>query len=278
MKIDIISDLHIDSYIDPHNTDKELLLFIEELIPKMPGDCLIIAGEISHCNKQISKMQQLFKKIYPRVFQVIGNHDMYLINNRNQQKFNWNPFERIQAIKDISLANGVELLDGDVHRIGDIKIGGLTGWYDLTNEDSLMNWVETDDFNNLDPIEASKFRKRFIEVKSNLPRWNTNKFYNIQMQKLDNIIENSCDILVSHVALLLPPKELMPPKFQEGIRNMFYYVDNFNEVKQTGCQVYIHGHTHTPYDYNFGGVRIVCNPFGRPDDNNSVIKIKQIDI
>jgi predicted phosphodiesterase len=278
MIIDIISDLHIDSYIDPHATGEELTSFINNLLPESPGECLILAGDISHCNKQISRIQQLFKSIYPKVFQVIGNHDMYLISPKSQLKFNWNPLERIQEIKRISAANGIDLLDGDVHEINGIRIGGLTGWYDLTDENALMNWVGTDDFRNLSPLEANKFRERIIDMEGKLPRWDTHKFYELQMSKLDNIINDGCDILVSHVVQLLPPKELMPPKFKNDPKNMFYYVDNFNEIKQTGCQIYIHGHTHDPYDYSLGGIRIICNPFGRPEDNNPVNGIKQIEV
>jgi hypothetical protein len=169
-------------------------------------------------------------------------------------------------------------LDGDVHEINGVRIGGLTGWYDLTDENALMNWVGTDDFRNLSPLEANKFRERIIDMEGKLPRWDTHKFYELQMSKLDNIINDGCDILVSHVVQLLPPKELMPPKFKNNPKNMFYYVDNFNEIKQTGCQIYIHGHTHDPYDYSLGGIRIICNPFGRPEDNNPVNGIKQIEV
>src|SRR5439155_709852 len=37
-------------------------------------------------------------------------------------------------------------------------------------------------------------------------------------------------------------------------------------VRFLGCTLWIHGHTHTFFDYRAGGARVICNPRGYPGE------------
>lgn len=43
------------------------------------------------------------------------------------------------------------------------------------------------------------------------------------------------------------------------------FVNHLPELVRAPVSLWIHGHTHTPFDYTVNGTRVVCNPRGYPD-------------
>jgi len=93
MKVDILSDLHLDFYFKPHLTTAENVASFFELIftdhkTRKIGDVLIIAGDIGHYNKQnIEVLKTLQKEFYKHIICVLGNHDYYLIGSESKYTF-----------------------------------------------------------------------------------------------------------------------------------------------------------------------------------------------
>ena len=73
MKVDILSDLHLDFYFKPHLTTSENIIslfgdiFTDNSTRKM-GDVLIIAGDIGHYNEQNIEVLKIFQeKFYKHI-------------------------------------------------------------------------------------------------------------------------------------------------------------------------------------------------------------------
>lgn len=281
LTVDFISDLHTDFYVATTNPEKERRIirkFVETLLPENPGQVLALAGDIGHYNRQTRVLLEEFKRVYSSVLMVYGNHDMYLHNPTVQQKYHWSTSRRIEELKVICRDLDVHLLDGDIVTIGGVRFGGLCGWYDVQDPDNFRNWISnSNDSQLISPKYTKGFKKRYQKIDKQTPQWDTELFYDDQVQKLRGIAQQGCDVLITHVVQLLTPKQYLEPKFRNDPDNVFYYTDNLNLINHSGAKVYIHGHVHTPMDYLMDNFRVLSNPYGYPGEND-IKKIKQIEI
>jgi predicted phosphodiesterase len=92
----------------------------------------------------------------------------------------------------------------------------------------------------------------------------TQKYYRDQKALLKDI---RCDILFTHIAQIMPPRSVIKPLYQDSEDNIFYYVDNFDLVHETGCSHYIYGHVHDDYDFKAGDISVHVNPIGYPSES-----------
>ena len=85
-KIDITSDLHLDFWIDPQNSQKKqekmMRRLISCLLPDEPSNVLVIAGDTGHYNWQNVMFIKLLKETYNHICIVFGNHDLYLVSDK----------------------------------------------------------------------------------------------------------------------------------------------------------------------------------------------------
>ncbi len=277
MTIDIISDLHVDFYIKrtdyTERTRKTTRMFIDNILPDEPGDVLCLAGDISHYNTQIHILFEEFKKIYSEVFYVHGNHEMYLISNSQRDKYN-SSFDKIQEIEDIAKATGVRMLSGQVIDISGVKFGGLPGWYSITTPKELRDWKNfmNDAHRIYTGKEVSGMYSYNLRPKAD---FDPVGFYEEQEKLL--IEMESCDVLMSHIAQVLPPDEIMNPAFRGNSSNLFYYVDNWELIKRINPKLYIYGHTHDAQAWRKENTEMICNPYGYPHESRGK-RIYQVQI
>jgi Icc-related predicted phosphoesterase len=74
------------------------------------------------------------------------------------------------------------------------------------------------------------------------------------------------DVVVTHH---LPSFRSVPPQFQNSSLNAFFVHDVENSIRQYSPSLWIHGHTHTNFDYTIGKTRVVANPRGYPEENRA---------
>lgn len=86
MKVSYISDLHLDFHVKYGSNEDKMFKktreFIEKLIQSDVGDkeVIVIAGDLSHYNKQSIAALEVFNEHYELVLFVPGNHDYYLVS------------------------------------------------------------------------------------------------------------------------------------------------------------------------------------------------------
>jgi Icc-related predicted phosphoesterase len=71
----------------------------------------------------------------------------------------------------------------------------------------------------------------------------------------------SDDVVVTHH---LPSPASTPDVFRDSTLNPFFVCDMERVIRTNRPRLWLHGHTHTSFDYAIEATRIVCNPFGYP--------------
>lgn len=75
-------------------------------------------------------------------------------------------------------------------------------------------------------------------------------------------VKHKADVIITHY---LPHARSIDAKYWTADNRDFHVpLDNF--VRDTTAKLWIHGHTHSPCDYDENGTRVVCNPFGYPGE------------
>ena len=133
MKIDILSDLHLDFWTKEHHTISTNLLGILDQLLTITSEVevLIIAGDISHYPEQLKLLDEIAKIYhYKKIFCVLGNHDLYLVDDAQQKQFQ-DSLNKQQAYYDYE-SEIVTILDGNIVEYKGVTFGGAMGWYDAS--------------------------------------------------------------------------------------------------------------------------------------------------
>lgn len=240
MKIDYVSDLHLDFYLHTGN-EQEILAFINnELKLDNRGDVIVLAGDISYVNNETILFLEKLSEIYKEVLMVFGNHDYYILENRSH--YNKDSKNRVDEIKDyFKNYSHIHILDRNVVEIDGIVFAGWSNWYSLCDKKTLAYWEEvSNDSKYILPSYRNKLTSTFIFEKDDF-------FY-------DNL--GDVDVLISHI----PPIHFPGNPFEEN--KLFY-----NPKSEIKGKYWICGHQHTVCDTIIGdNCRVLCNPIGYPGE------------
>lgn len=256
MKISYISDLHLDFHVPFHkNQDKwksRTVDFIENIIPTDINreDILIIAGDISHFNKQSFWTLDTFAKHYKKVYFVTGNHDHYLISTNQKCKYKNNSTNRVNELIEMvkQLPNVIYLDNFEKHNIdNNITIAGSTFWYPLEN------------FNQESFFHLNSNDSRLI---SGLDIKNKHREQLQQYRELDE-----ATILVTHVPIITINSHIK-------YNSTACYLTPVDEIK-TKYHIFGHCHEQNVYEKVYGNFYI--NAVGYPDEKLP-IEIKSFEI
>ena len=252
MKIDYISDLHLDFHVKHDGNQlkwiKKTNDFLNSLLPEEKGEVLIIAGDLSHYNLQSKWLLEFFSDEYEKVFFTIGNHDLYLISDNQRKKYGGSKFKVYELLEMIShLPNVHLLLDYNVVNYKGIKFSGSTNWY------SLDTFEELNFFNSV--MNDSKLIHR-IDIKQ------ANYLEGREYEELENV-----DVIVTHVPPIIIDSH-------HKFRSTYCYLNQLTELK---AKHYIFGHCHEQNEYEKAEVKFYINALGYPNENKGT-KIKSFEI
>lgn len=153
LTFDIISDLHLDFHLKQNANEKKYDAFCKNKLFDEGfehGEILLIAGDLSHYNNQTKAFfEYLVKKYYKELFFVTGNHDMYLINKKQEKKYK-NSQARLTELKEMFKDNEkIHYLDGDI--VGFHKDGYSINTPEISKEDALSK-IGDKKFKNIDEL------------------------------------------------------------------------------------------------------------------------------
>ncbi len=244
MRIQIVSDLHTEMR--------------PEALAALPGwrdpqaDLLVMAGDI--CNLDHLGFGAVVDATagWRQVLYVPGNHEFYgtspqeafiTVSQVMKQKFGGSldvPFTvamrpQFQEFCGTRFACGtmwyrkrdVAALPGAVPNIG--------RWHDRGRYRTFMDFKATDD---LAP------------------------FCYDQNEEFEGMVRGelaSTDVVVTHH---LPSPQSVAEQFKRDPDNCFFVCDVEDVILARQPQLWLHGHTHTPFDYRIHDTRVVCNPLG----------------
>jgi len=232
MRIQFLSDLHLE---------------VEPYAPADTGaDLVILAGDIHNGAAGIQWAGASFRV---PVLYLAGNHEYYE-----------GEFDAVQAtLAEAARRTGVTLLDCTERRFGDIRFLGCTLWtdYSLVPEDRRPGVIEESRTRNPDYALIRRGARMFtpedaIRLCARHRRW--------LQERLDQAFAGAT-VVVTHFA---PHPLSIAASYANHPANPAFVLDL--EAMMGRAQLWIHGHTHTQFDYRVRGTRVVCNPRGYPGE------------
>jgi Icc-related predicted phosphoesterase len=238
MKLHVTSDLHLD--FDADYGQK----FLDSLNP-VGVDALVIAGDFMEF-RNLGERTEAIKKLcerYALVFMTMGNHDFYGSSFYEVSRLNLEFQEMFPNL--VILEPGMNY----IHEPSGIRIAGGVLWY----PDSPM--VQT--------LKGNWPDWRFIKYSKN-SIFRDNQRFRVELNELAK--DEYPDIVISH---MLPTPLSIHPKFAGSEYNCFFVSDETELIRKIQPKLWIHGHTHYPFDYKIGATRIYCNPRAYPREGTN---------
>jgi Icc-related predicted phosphoesterase len=261
MKIDLLSDLHLDFWFrasSDYPEQKIKSVFDDKLSYSEDHEVLIIAGDISHYNSQISILEKIAEIYnYKKIFCVLGNHDLYLINDSVSKKHNNSSIQR-QSDWYSYKSDVVQFLDGDVIEYNGVKFGGCMSWYDGT-------YNAPTGYDYTDPV-------RFWKVTMNDANYikGYQDFYDIWVQeksKIEKILD--ADVVITHVCPL-SNRIAFEDKYMYDKASMFYAFNGEEFIEKTRAKYWVFGHSHWTHEFEVYGTKCIINALGYPGEKNKI--------
>ena len=271
MRIKLVSDLHLEfsDIMIPNDNNYDVLL--------LAGDIMIATdlhdhpetsyGMYSDVNleglgrrqRTALRFRDFLKRCsfqFPHVIYIAGNHEFY--NGKWTQSLT-------TLSNECAKFPNVYFLEAGCKKIDDVTFIGGTLWTDMNKGDPLTLHSVRDMMNDFRVI------KKDLEGYTNLKPHDTVMRHKHMLGYIKTVVAERPDekfVVVGHHS----------PSFQsvhEGYRgetlmNGAYHSDLSEFIlDRPQIKLWVHGHTHHPFDYMIGETRVVCNPRGYESDGYS---------
>lgn len=237
--IHIISDLHLENN--------------KGYVHKQPEcDLVIVAGDVHPVGPYSKGIKWLNETFSVPVIYISGNHEYYTF------PFDFNQVDdAIKVYISREGPNKIIYLQNDVYYFKNIRILGCTLW---------TNW----DLNG-NPAESMAYANRamndyyyscYAEQGTFLTPENTLDEHNMSVEFLIEELSKPWrgkTIVVTHHC---PHPNSIHPRYTDDKLNPAFTSDLSNIIDKLEPNYWIHGHTHSSFDYIRGKTRIICNPLG----------------
>ena len=262
MKIYFISDLHLDfgdldifpnnntNNIDSINDSVESIFGCAN---QLQDATLVIAGDVAewqHTNARYTAFISRVSKLFKYVILIAGNHEFY----HGDIEFD------VESIRNsMSYFENVYFLDDDVVILDDIVFIGSTLWSSLNSGDPQAVWKARFIMNDYKII----FNGDLILTPYDTMRFNTISkiFISNQLKKVKEYGDKKIVVVTHHA----PSVQSIKGSQRIDKSDYAYYDEWFYHLEKLPLNpdLWIHGHTHNPVDYQLSDkTRVVSNPRG----------------
>ncbi|WNM70107.1 calcineurin-like phosphoesterase [Myxococcus phage Mx1] len=229
MRLHIMSDLHLDLMQD----------YGQSFVASLPVDgdeVLVLAGDIlSLAPRHESDTYRLFDSLcsrYDSIVYVPGNHDFWHTSVP----------EALQALGVLEQQFDplVILQSGSPRQVRGQRFLGDTMWFP----------------HERDNIDYERFMPDFQKT------FGLGSFAYRRNSDFTAFLRDKCkpsDIVVTHH---LPSRNSIPREFKYSQLNRFFVSEQDAVIEKNRPGLWIHGHTHTAFNYVLKDTRIICNPYG----------------
>ena len=255
MKIAVASDLHLefgDLYFD--NKDHADVLILS-------GD-ICVAADIGRPDPhgilegaRSNRIVDFFKRCsfqFPHVIYVLGNHEHYHGDFATT-------YNKIQSMLESNMLSNVYLLDNEIKQIDDVTFIGGTLWTDMNCEDPITLFHMKSMMNDFRCVRntTSGTNTRF------LPEDAVDEFKKFTGY-IQQIVEGKFDqkfVIAGHHA---PSRLSTHARYADDTVMNGGYSSSLDDyiIDHPQIKLWTHGHTHHDFDYRIGSTRVVCNPRG----------------
>lgn len=264
MKVDYISDLHINHHVPfvPNQLkwEQRTKEWTRKLFETKNGEILVIAGDFSEWNCQALWFLEEAGAVYEQVFFVTGNHDYYLLSKSQQRKYIDSKGRQQELLDEAAKIPNVKPLCREVTNYKGKVIAGDSLWYlPVTPEDWAFFLNVSNDSQYITVLDAytSGYTTKKGEIRY---------LYKEAMDWYDTLENESIDLMISHIPPVHPPISLYE-------RNACYNCS----VPFLISKNWICGHQHIQGDFEKEGVYFWMNALGYPNEQNDFV-LKTIEI
>lgn len=234
MKIQILSDLHIEFHsFDLAPTDADVIV--------LAGDINIGAAGVEWAIENIRGAQVVY---------VLGNHEYY------RYAFP----DLCNLLKSKARGTHVHVLENDAVMIRGVRFLGCTLWTDF-----MLNGNPT-----LAKFDAERTLADYHAIRITAPHRklraaDTTAAHERSRTWLQQELAGSHPptVVVTHHA---PATGSIASQYKTNMLNPAFISNMDDLVANSGARCWIHGHTHSRFDYMLGDTRVVCNPRGYPNE------------
>jgi Icc-related predicted phosphoesterase len=230
MKLLILSDLHLEFHADCGEC------FLRDT-PWPEHDVVVIAGDVSNSKKLIPALENIHTTFGDRpIVYVSGNHECY---HSSLLKVEGRIAEACRSGRFPNL----HWLSNNYTTIENQRFIGGTMWT---------------------PKSVDRVAKEFMNDFKCIQHFE--QVYADHKDFMENILPfiEPDDVVVTHH---LPSFKSVPRQFTGSSLNQFFVNDVEHVIDKLQPKLWVHGHTHSLFDYNIGPTRVVANPFGYPGEN-----------
>lgn len=156
------------------------------------------------------------------------------------------------------------------------------------NNKNIVHATLWTDFNRGDLFVQVKYKHCLIDAKRimKIPSKNPTRdlgddVADLNRENFNFIKNNNPDIVMTHHC---PSMQSVHPKFKKepafNFVNHYFASDYDYYIEKSNIKLWVHGHTHEPFDYMIGNCRVVCNPLGYPFERKVEdydVKILEVD-
>ena len=243
MKIRVVSDIHLE--------------FGNFIVPSCDGDkdtVLILAGDIGTSNTipLITNFLKIVSEQFFKVIYIMGNHEYY--HGVIGESFG-------DIKKEMVELKNVHVVDNQTVLIDEVAFICSTLWTSFDNGNPLtMMKAESfmSDYRIIGIIENNRFGSRGVKTNDILEIYNSSKKFIFNEIEFHKSSERQV-VVVSHHS---PSFMSVPSEYKGDSLNGAYCSNLDYEIFDAKPDLWIHGHTHTSFDYMIEGTRVICNPRG----------------
>jgi predicted phosphodiesterase len=256
MLFHILSDLHLEYQPDINSFEKFITKFPQLIknidINNTKDTILILAGDIGYPSS--SNYFEFLKSccnFYRYVIFVSGNHEYF-----------YSDFDTINKLlidESFKIPNLFFLLNDSI-TIDNYRFIGTTLWTNVDKHSKHYVYGSMNDYNTI------KLKNKYINVDD------TNNFHQEQLEFIEYQLGIEYPEIIKNIVIThhLPSKKLIDQKYiKYGSLNKAFYTDCEYLFDTYKIKAWICGHSHTPINTTINDTKLILNPFGYKNENQS---------
>lgn len=218
-------------------------------IKPVTADMVILAGDIGNGVRGVKWAKATFPADMPVIY-VPGNHEYY---DHTMQ-------DMLTQIRDAASGSNIHVLDRDSVTLCGVRVLGATLWtdYGLFGDTASAMLDAAGQMNDHRLIRYNDPRKGGVGF---TPKHAHEAHQRARMYIRHRLRANHAmpTIVVTHHA---PSRQSVHPMYQTDPITPAFASDLDLLIRLYGPALWVHGHTHSSFDYMLGKTRVLCNPRG----------------